>query len=274
MKVVSWNLNHRVREKRIPDDLGDLLLALGADVIPLNEFVDGPTRAPFFESLRSIGYVHQLVSRTPAQNNQVFAQVFAAARYPFSLGDLAPPPMDGYSIAGFLHIRFDHTPIELVGFRVPCYKWPADRRMYWGQLLDIMEMASTRAIVFAGDLNANPFAEAGTPEVPGVHFGLCKQYWVPNPTGDWSYVNYQGTASSRIDHILHTGTISVGDATYLSRLGDRQLAGPGSTMPISDHAVLTFTVNLLPHGTAKSSSAIASEKYTASLRTDASDACP
>lgn len=238
MKVLTWNLNHRIRQKAIPDGLGELFSGLNADVVLLNEFVDGPTRAPFRESLRSAGYGHQLVSSTPVRHNQVFA----AARQPLSLGDLDPPSMDGSARSNFLHIRFEHTPVQLVGFRAPAYETATERRAYWAQLVVIMQQVSDRRIVFAGDINRNPFAGAGMGDVPEVRFAECHAYTVANPAGEWSYINHAGTFKNRIDHVLHTQAISVEGATYVTDFNGRVLAGPGAMNPISDHAALTFTV--------------------------------
>jgi hypothetical protein len=81
VKIVAWNLNHKSCERRIPNDIVGLFVALDADVVLLNEFVDGPTRTQFRASLWSAGYKHQLVSETPARHNQVFA----ASLHPFTL---------------------------------------------------------------------------------------------------------------------------------------------------------------------------------------------
>jgi len=239
VRVVSWNLNHRIREKPIPPTLGELFASMQADVVLLNEFVDGPTRATFRESLRSAGFPYQQVSHAPARHNQVFA----ASRCPFSPGDLEPPSLDGPAIAGFLHIRFDAAPIELVGLRAPAYERATDKHAYWAQLTAIMQAASARPIAFVGDVNRNPFVEAGQRNAGAVRFSECAGFRVPNPTGDWSYMNTDGTKTSRIDHVLHTGAVRIGAPAYVPRFRDWVLAGPASEDPMSDHAALTFTVS-------------------------------
>ena len=238
MRVLAWNVNHRIREKAIPDDLAELFCSLHADVVLLNEFVDGPTRAPFRDSLRNLGYHHQLVSFTPARHNQVFA----AARLPFSHGDLAPPAFDGSAVSNFLHLRFDDVEVELVGLRAPWYKTAADRRAYWEQLLAIMKQASARPILFAGDINRDLFAKGRPEHRSGAPFPEADSYRAPNPTGDWSYMNHDGSSTSRIDHVLHSGSVGVEDPTYVTEHHPWVLAGPRSVHPISDHAALTFTV--------------------------------
>lgn len=240
VKVVAWNLGHQVRQKQNLGNLGELFAALDADVLLLNEFVDGPSRGPFRDSLRSAGYPHQLVSFTPGVHNQIFA----AARQSFSLGDIAPPSFDGSAISNFLHIRFDHTAIELVGLRVPAYETSAERHAYRPQLLEIMERASVRPIAFAGDINENPFRKI--PNAPEVRFAGCDSYRVTNPAGDWSYMSANGKTNSRIDHVLFTDMLTVTDPVYVQEFDGRLLAAAHSLLPISDHAALTFTVEVSP----------------------------
>jgi hypothetical protein len=201
-------------------------------------FVDGPSRGPFRDSLRSAGYPHRLVSFTPAVHNQIFA----AARQSFSLGDIAPPSFDGSAISNFLHIRFDDTAIELVGLRVPAYETSAERVAYRPPLFEIMQRASTRPIAFAGDINEDPFRRIL--DVPEVRFAGCDSYRVANPAGDWSYMSANGKTNSRIDHVLYTEMLTVSDPAYVREFDGRLLASAHSLGPISDHAALTFTVEL------------------------------
>jgi hypothetical protein len=55
VQVISWNLNHRCKEKPIPADLSELFVGMDADLIPLNEFVDGRSRGMFRESMSAAG---------------------------------------------------------------------------------------------------------------------------------------------------------------------------------------------------------------------------
>ena len=42
MKLISWTLNHRTLEKPIPPDVLRFFEEFDADLISLNEYVDGP----------------------------------------------------------------------------------------------------------------------------------------------------------------------------------------------------------------------------------------
>ena len=73
-------------------------------------------------------------------------------------------------------------------------------------------------------------------------FPIVSGYQVPNPKGDWSYLAHSGKGY-KIDHVLHTPSVVATEVDYLTRIGDRFLAGEKSKSPISDHAVLRFAIN-------------------------------
>lgn len=166
MKVIAWNLAHQVRKRRIPDYLVDVIQDLEADTVLFNEYVDDEIRGPFKAAMREAGFGFQAVSWTPARHNQIFA----ASRFAFEIGDLKPPQIDGSAISNFLHLKFAEFPVEMVGIRAPAYKKKADWNAYWDELAAIMESANDRAILFAGDVNYDPFKKAGHIQAESVPF--------------------------------------------------------------------------------------------------------
>ena len=64
MRIVAWNLNHRIREKPIPLEALRGIQSLAPDILVLNEFVDGKSRLPFKADLSASGFVHQAISPT------------------------------------------------------------------------------------------------------------------------------------------------------------------------------------------------------------------
>ena len=237
MKVIAWNLAHQVRKKPIPDHLVDVIADLEADTVLFNEYVDHESREPFKAAMCDAGYNWQAVSFTPARHNQIFA----ASRFPFEVGDLNPPQFDGSAISNFLHLKFEDFPVEMVGLRAPAYKKKADWNAYWDELAGIMASASDRSILFAGDVNYDPFKRAGQPKAMTVPFHLCDGYFIPNPSGDRSFLAHSGNGS-KIDHVIHTKTVKVVDVEYLDRVREWFLTGERDNKPISDHAVLRFRV--------------------------------
>jgi len=240
MIVVAWNLAHQVKVRPIATDFVQVILALRAETVLFNEYVDDPSRATFKAAMREAGFLHQAVSATPARHNQIFA----ASKHAFEVGDLRPPKFDGSAISNFLHLRFADFPFEMVGLRAPAYEKAADRKAYWAELAQIMESAKDQAILFTGDINFDPFVKAKQVAASQVPFPLASGYQVPNPQGDWSYLAHSGKGY-KIDHVIHTPGVVVTEVEYLTRIGDRHLAGEKSNAPISDHAALRFDVRTL-----------------------------
>ncbi len=242
MKVVAWNLAHQVKKRPIPDYLVEVIQDLEADTVLFNEYVDDESREPFKTAMREAGYVWQAVSFTPTVHNQIYA----ASRFAFEVGDLQPPQFDGSAISNFLHLKFNDSPVEMVGLRAPAYEKAAERHAYWKELGEIMESAKNRSILFAGDVNFDPFVKTKQVGAACLPFPLAEGYQVPNPAGDWSYLGHSGKGF-RIDHVLHTSYIEISEVEYLDRIRGRFLAGEKIKMPISDHAALRFEVaTILP----------------------------
>jgi hypothetical protein len=239
MKVIAWNLAHQIKKRPIPDDLVDVIGALEADTVLFNEYVDEGIREPFKQAMRDAGFEWQAVSWTPARHNQIFA----ASRFPFEVGDLAPPQFDGSAISNFLHLKFADSPVEMVGMRAPAYKKAADKHAYWAELAAIMEAVKDRPILFAGDVNYDPFVKAKQVGAEMVPFHLCEGYQIPNPGGEWSYLAHSGKGF-RIDHVIHTPSLDVSEVEYIDRIRGRCLAGVKAARPISDHAVLRFELSV------------------------------
>ena len=237
MKVIAWNLAHQVKKRPIPDYMVDVIQDLEADTVLFNEYVDEGIREPFKEAMREAGYKWQAVSPTPAVHNQIFA----ASRFAFKVGDLQPPQFDGSAISNFLHLKFDDLPTEMMGMRARAYKKAADKHAYWAELAVIMESVKDRKILFAGDVNYDPFKKAKQPEARTVPFHLCDGYQIPNPQGNWSFLAHSGKGF-KINHVMHTPHVEVTDVEFLDRIRGRFLAGEKIKKPISDHAVLRFDV--------------------------------
>lgn len=239
MKIITWNLNHRTIEKPIPPEALKFFAAIDADMIVLNEFVDGESRALFKEELTRIGYKHQLVSDKRGKQNRVFI----ASKLDFTKGDLCPPQQDDAAVTNFLHVIVASTGIEVVGIRAPAYKAFSERQSYWQELATIMRLAGNRRIVFLGDVNYDPFQGAAA-SVSEIRFDLDATYSVPNPKGDWSYISLDGKARTRIDHAILASGLKVSDAQYLSTYNGISLAGGYGSNAISDHAVLALNLKV------------------------------
>lgn len=238
--VAAWNVGHRARRKRIPEQLGTALESLNSDVLLLTEFVDGGAdRDQLRDRLKGAGYNYVHVTAPLPVHNQVFA----ASRFPFEVGDIDSPTTDSHASSNFLHLRLRDSEIELVGLRVPDYKG-AIRNSYWAEVDGILTKIGDRALIVAGDLNEDPF-KGISESFSSRRFHGIEGFSAIRPEGRWSYMNpHKDTSRSRIDHVLHTPRIRISEARYVDEVGGLRLAGPASSAPLSDHAALTFTAEV------------------------------
>lgn len=238
MKIISWNLNHRTLEKPIPSDTLRFFIEAKADLICLNEYVDGPSRRSFEAALNDAGFTHQFLSPRLGNNNQIFI----AAKLPVFLGDLKAPDLTDAAITNFLHIRLADSSIEIVGLRAPAYKLASERQAYWAQLGAIMRAASSRNIIFVGDFNYDPFPGAAR-GAAAIDFNLGGNFSIPNPSGAWSFMSIDGQNTSRIDHVLVARGLCAESVRYLTEFNGIRLAGSKNTAAITDHAALVFDLD-------------------------------
>lgn len=234
IRITAWNLNHRTREKNIPPEAIGCIRLLDAEILILTEFVDGPTRLRFKESLAEMGYKSIRVSRKITKNNQVLI----ASKTPLITGDLIPPDTTEDAATNFLHQILPNYDLEVVGVRPPTYK-SMQLQDYWHHLSSIIARTKDRAIVFIGDLNCDPFLGSSSGAVALKK--LCSEgFIIPKPEGLWSYISYNGMRSTRIDHALISPKIRYCKASYITRCGHMILAGPDYEKPVSDHAALVL----------------------------------
>jgi hypothetical protein len=238
MKILSWNLNHRIQLKIIPVAVLSIIDEISPDLIVLSEYVDGKERIPFKYGLDQIGFQHISVSKKMNRQNQVLI----ASRAKHERGDLKPPLCDEASIANFLHLVVPEFDIEIVGFRAPHYGKKQELKTYWSNLLAIIRTAMSRHIVFIGDFNCDP----AIPETPGAESLnlLREESWqLPIPNGNWSYISYDGQKLSRLDYALGGPEIGNMSGTYVSKIDSYVMAGTKEQNPISDHAILISEVS-------------------------------
>ena len=128
MRIVAWNINHRTREIKIPEQFAEAIAALVPDVIVLTEYVHGPTRSAFHASLAQQGLDNLLISeRRPREN-----QVLIASRTPLQAGPIRAPEIAPSVPSNALHVRLPHKGLEILGIRVSDYsKAPKTKRACW-----------------------------------------------------------------------------------------------------------------------------------------------
>lgn len=232
MRLVSWNLAHQCREDPIPPSFFEAVELLAPDVLSLNEYVHGHSRADLSERLKDLGLQYLQVSHRLNGHNQVLV----ASRHPLERGELAGPTtanLGGES--NFLHVRIPQADLDFVGLRAPAYTG-ATLTNYWVGLVNIIRSCEDRRIVFMGDLNTDP----DQPRRPTAKYllGLRKTGWqVPAPEGEWSFVSKSGSGT-RIDHAVASSAMHIAAARYVACAGPLKLAAPNRAGAVSDHAPL------------------------------------
>lgn len=237
MKIITWNLNHRTRVKKLPSGICDFLQSYSPDVVAFNEYVDAPSRKGFYEGLGKLGYSFIELSEPTEGNNQVLI----CSKIPMVRGSISPPQYDSAAISNFLHVNFPEQDINVVGIRAPAYTSKLHKEAYWSQVAEIAGATEDKKTIFLGDLNFDPFVGISR-TVPKVEFALKSGFYVPNPEGEWSFISTNGQRSSRIDHAIVSNSLTVTEAKYLAEWQGIVLAGPKDKSPITDHAVLSVSV--------------------------------
>jgi Endonuclease/Exonuclease/phosphatase family len=238
MKILSWNLNHRIQMKKIPNAVISIIAEISPDLVVLNEFVDGAERDAFKYRLEEIGFPYISVSKKTNRQNQVLI----ASKAKHEDGDLKPPSYDDSSMTNFLHVLLPRFDIEIVGLRAPAYKKNQELELYWSQLLEIISSTVSRNIVFIGDFNCNPEVSK-TPGARAINL-LREMGWrIPHPDGDWSYISQNGQSVSCLDYALGSPGVGNISGTYVPKLGSHIIAGPKKQDPISDHAILISEIS-------------------------------
>jgi exonuclease III len=150
MRIASWNLNHRARQRSIPAWVVPEILAAGPDVLVCTEYVEGRAHEGFLSDLKGAGF--SAVSTTdvaPGQN-----QLLIASREHHQRGHLQPPrDIDKSVPSNALHVVIGD--VNVLGFRMPAFGSAARhlKRCTWEWIRDVAtELRDTPALI-VGDMN-------------------------------------------------------------------------------------------------------------------------
>jgi endonuclease/exonuclease/phosphatase family metal-dependent hydrolase len=237
MKILTWNLNHRIREKTIPLHLAKAIASLNPDIIVLTEYVSGSSRKRFKEELSDIGLSYMCESDfTPKQN-----QVFIASRYPIQKGNIHTPAIDEAFPSNVLHVSIADEGFDILGIRIPDYsKYPKIKRACWDWILSIASSVKDCPFILIGDFNTDPiYPKARCGDRIGrliddgwqhVSSGTEASYWTPKGHGVC------------IDHAFVTQHFIIQDARYVREESGYLFAGRGKAA-LSDHATLIVDIS-------------------------------
>jgi hypothetical protein len=199
----------------------------------LTEYVEGDDHAEFLKALRSGGLARVLLTaKTKGEN-----QVLIASREGFDEGALRAPAIYSSVPLNALHIKFQGTGLNVLGFRMPSGKqFDAQfRRPTWDWLIEAAAHLRDKPSVVIGDFNTAP----GDPASKcGDYIDRMSQMgWIHRPEVGCSYRHSSGS-ERQIDHCFVSPKVKVLHAEYR---WDFQKVAPDAALGkigIPDHAML------------------------------------
>lgn len=237
-RILAWNVNHRASKRRIPDWVASSILATSPDIVVLTEYVEGDDHAEFLKALRSGGLAGVLLTaKTNGEN-----QVLIASREAFDEGELRAPPIYSSVPLNALHIKFQGTGLNVLGFRMPSGKQfdVQFRRPTWDWLIEAAAHLRDKPSLVIGDFNT----------APGDSASKCGDYidrmlrmgWIHRPESGCSYRHSSGS-ERQIDHCFASPKVNVLHAEYR---WDFHAAAPDAAsgkVGIPDHAMLVVDLD-------------------------------
>jgi endonuclease/exonuclease/phosphatase family metal-dependent hydrolase len=242
MRLVTWNVNHRAREKAIPQGLPEIIASLEPDLVVLTEYVHGESRQWFLDQLAGLGLPYWLVSRvTPKGENHVLV----SSRTPIVAGDIEAPAIAPSVPSNALHAILPREGIEILGLRVPDYsKQLAIKRACWDWIIETARAVKDRPFVVLGDFNTDS-------RYPRSSCGDCIDklvatgWQLASPGDGASFWSFKDSSPCRIDHAFVSRHFAVIDTRYVTEFQDQRFVGIGPKA-VSDHAILSIDLERKP----------------------------
>jgi len=255
MRLLTWNVNHRIQEKAIPPQMAEAIDSLKPDVVVLTEFVDGITRNNFFAELKKFGFSYKISEGRDGQKRDGQNHVLIASRTTLVDGDIhvppsepAVPPNEPLIPLAFpsnvLHVKVPDKDFEILGLRVPMPLKSANRQACWEWIMATAKENCGRPFVIMGDFNID---REYSPVKCGKRFDQLADIGMHHvPAMPLDYVSYfppSGGEGTRIDHAFLSRHFINPTAQYRAESGQYLFAGnkPGA---MSDHAVLLVDAEL------------------------------
>jgi endonuclease/exonuclease/phosphatase family metal-dependent hydrolase len=244
MKILTWNINHRTFNRKIPYYMAKAIASLTPDVIVLTEYVPGSSHQRFIEQLASYGFIYHVISKRALKENQVFI----AANTTLECGEiLAPMDIEKSVPSNALHILLPQKGFDILGLRVPDFSnkpiiQSPFKRQCWDWILKIAAENRERPFVIIGDFNTDPGdsrAKCGDRLSQLVDEGW--QHAMPKLGASyWAITN---GSERRLDHAFISSHFDILDAKYILESDGYAFAGKKSEA-MSDHAVLLIEIKI------------------------------
>jgi len=226
MRLVTWNLGHRLNGGHGPDNVITALTALEPDIVILTDRLPGPARRSFLASLAGIGLTHQLAP-TPGQHS---GHVLIVSRLRLVPGLLKAGATRDHLPPNMLHAYAPTGVLDVLGLRSPdSESRPTTRRACWERLVRAATALKHRRAILIGDfdVDANERAD-GTDHLRH----LTDAGWKHAVSVDGSGYRTATGDAGRLDHAFLSPSIQMIDARYVLAAAGFRLTGTKGSLSV------------------------------------------
>ena len=245
MKILTWNINHRISKKKIPREMAEALASLSPDIIVLTEYVEGPSHNQFLADLKSQGFSYWRLSEYKERQNRIFI----ASRMPLGDGNIiAPTDIIEAVPCNASHVTIPQINLNVLGLRMPLPMNSQQKKKWWDWVTTTARKNQKNPFVILGDFNTEPTTKG--PDGGVRLLNLEENGWQhasPVTGASWWVRRDDIVYEHRLDHAFFSNHFTIRDSKYITERGEYVFVKkPGELKPnaMSDHAVLLVDVDL------------------------------
>jgi hypothetical protein len=223
MRLLTWNLGHRLNGGHAPDEVITALATLEPDILILTGRVAEPARKSLLASISGLGLTHQLVPASTSHGDHVLV----ASRLELLPGLLGEPEIGDDLPRNMLHAYAPSGVLDVLSLGSPDPgDRPTARRACWQWLFRAAATLKHRRAVLIGDFDV----EANGEPADGIDHlrQLIDAGWKhAAPSEGAAYTTANG--GGRLDHAFLSPSVQQIDARYaLAAAGFRLSGAKGS----------------------------------------------
>jgi endonuclease/exonuclease/phosphatase family metal-dependent hydrolase len=240
MKILTWNINHRISKKKIPREMAEALASLSPDIIVLTEYVEGPSHNQFLADLKSEGFSYWRLSEYKERQNRIFI----ASRMPLGDGNSkAPTDIIEAVPCNVLHVTIPQIELNVLGLRMPLPMNPQQKKEWWDWVTTTARKSQKNRFIILGDFNTELTSKGPNGAVRLLN--LAENGWQhasPVTGGSWWLCRDDIIYEHRLDHAFFSKHFTLRSSEYIIENGKYIFAKKPGAM--SDHAVLLVDVDI------------------------------
>jgi hypothetical protein len=217
MRLVTWNLGHRLNGGHAPDNVITALAALEPDIVILTERLPGPARRSFLGSLAGLGLKHHLAPM-PGQHS---SHVLVASRFELVPGLLKADATHDQLPPNMLHAYTPTGVLDVMGMTSPdSGSLPARRRARWERLVSAATTLKHRRAVLIGDFDFGERADCNDHLRQLIDAG-----WKHAVPADGASYRMASDDAGRLDHAFLSPSVQRIDTRYALTAAGFRISG-------------------------------------------------